>query len=189
MAVQTWIYGKPDVQYEGCVLDTYEHNGTWDSDWYAVCWDQAKQKIVRVEYDTTRCGGGGKAEIDATEEVLREVYGHFRQTERARFDNVLNAQQAKEYEKGDDVIVVKGRKVPKGTIGNVFWKGSVFNRYSGQYEDRVGIEADGKRQFLPAEYVENVSWERRLLHGKARKQKIRALILNSIPAHFRYMFT
>ena len=188
MAVQTWIYGKPDIQYQGCVLDTYEHNGAWDSDWYALCWDREKRKIVEVEYDTTRCGGSGKAEIDATEEVLREAYRYFYQTERERFDKVWNAKQAKEYEKGDEVIVIKGRKIPKGTVGKVFWKGQSFNPYSRQYEERVGIEIDGERKFLSAEYVENANWERRLLRGKARKRRIRQFAMNLIPAHFRHVF-
>lgn len=70
MAVQTWIYGKPEVQHEGCVLNTYERNGYDDSDWYAECWDCDRHEIVRVHYDTTRAGGGGRAEIDATDDVL-----------------------------------------------------------------------------------------------------------------------
>ena len=40
MAIFTNVYGDghtPD--YEGCVLDWYEHNGYDDSDWYAICWN------------------------------------------------------------------------------------------------------------------------------------------------------
>ena len=43
MAIYTNVYGDghtPD--YEGCVLDWYEHNGYDDSDWYAICWNEEK---------------------------------------------------------------------------------------------------------------------------------------------------
>ena len=56
MAIFTNVYGDghtPD--YEGCVLDWYEHNGYDDSDWYAICWNEEKQTIDKVLFDTTRC--------------------------------------------------------------------------------------------------------------------------------------
>jgi len=62
MAVIAGIYGNTEPEYVGCVLSTYELNGYNDSDWYAVCWDREQQKLVEVEYDTTRAGGGGRAE-------------------------------------------------------------------------------------------------------------------------------
>ena len=77
MAIFTNVYGDghtPD--YEGCVLDWYEHNGYDDSDWYAICWNEEKQTIDKVLFNTTRCACSGRAEIDATPEVLRKVY-HF----------------------------------------------------------------------------------------------------------------
>lgn len=188
MAVQTLIYGQPEVRYEGCVLDTYERNGYHDSDWYAVCWDEEKQKLVEVEYDTTRAGGGGWARIDATEEVLRKVYRLHKEEARYRFDHFTNPKWAKEYDKGDEVVVIKGRKVKPGTVGTVFWKGFRYNYYARREEERVGIEVDGERQFLPADYVENRAWESRLLKGKARKRKIRDYAVNSMPVHYRQLF-
>ena len=184
MAVQTDIYGKPEVRYAGCVLDTYEHNGLWDSD----CWDEEQQKIVEVEYDTTRCGGGGHAEIDATDDTLRAVYRYYKRIGRDLFDNRSNILQAKKARKGDTVQVIHGRKVPKGSVGVVFWTGYRYNYYSRMNEERIGIEIDGVRQFLPMEYVEVVGWESRLIRGKNRKQAIRNFAINSMPAHFRHLF-
>lgn len=66
------------ARYEGCVLDWYEHNGYDDSDWYAICWNEEKQTIDKVLFDTTRCACSGHAEIDATPEVLRKVYHYWR---------------------------------------------------------------------------------------------------------------
>lgn len=188
MAVKTNIYGNPEVRYAGCVLDTYEHNGPWDSDWYAICWDAEKQKVVEVEYDTTRCGGSGYAEIDATEDTLRAVYRFYKQMGRDLFDGSTNAEQAKKVRKGDTVRVVRGRKVPKGSVGTVFWTGCRYNYYSRTDEERVGIEIDGVRQFLPLDYVEVIGWEARLIHGRERKRRIRNFAINSIPTHFRRFF-
>lgn len=188
MAVQTWIYGKPDVQYEGCVLNVWEHNGYHDSDFYATVWDEEKQAVVDVEYDTTRCGGGGTAQIDATDEVLRKVYRYYKRIGRVLFDGTTNMEMAKDFGRGDTVVVVRGRKVPQGTVGTVFWMGDCYNQFSYRTEKRVGIEVDGKRVFLPAEYVERNNWQARLITGKDRKRKIRNYAINSMPSHFRSQF-
>ena len=188
MAVQTWIYGEPDVQYEGCVIGTYEHNGYHDSDFYAVVWDEEKQAVTEVEYDTTRCGGGGRAEIDATDEVLRKVYQYYKRMGRSRFDGYSNEEQAKQFGKGDMVVVIRGRKIPKGTVGKVFWIGDCYNQYSYRTEKRVGIEVDGERKFLPMEYVERYNWEAHLITGKDRKRKIRNFAINSMPSYYRDRF-
>lgn len=188
MAVQTWIYGKPDVRYEGCVIGTYEHNGYEDSDFYAICWDDKKQAVVDVEYDTTRCGGGGYAEIDATDEVLQKVYRYYRKLGRSLFDNRTNIEQAKAFGKGDTVVVIRGRKIPKGTVGKVFWIGDCYNQFSYRTEKRVGIEVDGQRMFLPAEYVERDNWQAHLITGKNRKRKIRNFAINSMPSYYRERF-
>ena len=175
MAVIAGIYGKTEPEYVGCVLSTYERNGYDDSDWYAICWDREKQKVVEINYDTTRAGGGGYAEIDATPEVLREVYRWYKQIGRGLFDGRTNPEQAK--------------KVRKGAQGLVFWEGTRYNPYSHTDEARVGIEVDGERIFLNAEYVEVIDWEARLATGRDRKQAIRNFAVNSMPRHFRFLFS
>ena len=160
-----------------------------DSDWYAICWDREKQKLVEVEYDTTRAGGGGRAEIDATPEVLREVYRRYKRLGREHFDLRTNPSNAKKVQKGDTVRVIRGRKVPKGTEGVVFWVGTRYNQYSRMDEERVGIEVAGERVFLNAEYVEVIGWEARLVTGRERKQAIRNFAVNSMPRHFRFLFS
>ena len=66
--------------------------------------------------------------------------------------------------------------------------GKSFNCYSGRTEDRVGIEADGERIFLPLEYVEVIGWESRLITGKKRKQRIRSAAVNFMPVSYRNKF-
>lgn len=189
MAVVAGIYGKSSPEYVGCVLDTYEHNTYHDSDWYAVCWDEEKQEVVHVNYDTTRCGGGGTATIDITEENLRKVYRHYKQDARNRFDTVGNPAAAKQVRKGDTVRVVKGRKVKKGTEGTVAWIGSVYNKFSYCVEERVGIDIGDQRVFVPMDYVEVVGWEQRLVRGKERKEKIRIAAVNRLPVQWQHLFS
>lgn len=189
MAVIAGIYGETEPRYTGCVLSTYERNGYNDSDWYAICWDREKQKVVEVEYDTTRAGGGGRAEIDATGEVLREVYRWYKRMGREHFDCCTNPSNAKKVRKGDTVRVIRGRKVPKGTEGVVFWVGTRYNQYNRMEEERVGIEVDGERKFLSLDYVEVIGWEDQIVTGKERKKAIRNFAVNSMPRHFRYLFS
>ena len=190
MAIYTNVYGDgrtPD--YEGCVLDWYEHNGYDDSDWYAICWNKEKQTIDKVLFNTTRCACGGRAEIDATPEVLRKVYRYWKNIGRAMFDNRTNPEQAKKPHVGDTVRIVGGRKFKKGTECKVFWAGSCHNPYSGCTEDRLGVEADGNRQFIKEEQAELVDWQARLMTGKERKRRIQNFAANSMPAHYRPCFS
>ncbi len=188
MAVHTNIYGKSEPQYAGCVLSTYERNGYDDSDWYAICWDEEQQKVVHVEYDTTRCGGYGTAEIDATPETLRKVYRYYKSNAKSIFDTRINPLQAKKIQVGEEVVVVRGRKIPKGTVGKCFWLGTCYNPYSRKDERRAGIEADGERFFVPEEYIEPVDWESRLMKGKDRKNAIRLAAIDALPRHYQELF-
>jgi hypothetical protein len=153
-----------------------------------VCWDEEQSKVVTIEYDTTRCGGCGYAEIDATEEVLSKVYHYYKNMARIKFDSHDNEHQAKQFSKGDEVEVILGRKVAKGSVGKVFWIGESYNNYTYRNETRVGIMIGDQRVFLPIEYVTKHDWDKYLLTGKARKQAIRKATINSIPYHYRKLF-
>lgn len=63
-------------QYVGAVLDTFEMNGHDDSDYYAIVWDDEKQAVTTVMYDTTRFGAMGRASVDATPEVKQKAYAY-----------------------------------------------------------------------------------------------------------------
>ena len=56
--------------------------------------------------------------------------------------------------KGQKVVVVKGRKVAKGTEGEIFWLG--YETWNGESVlTRVGITvASGEKVFVSSEYVE-----------------------------------
>lgn len=188
MAVCCNLYGEDKIEYAGCVLGTYERNGYDDSDFYAICWDEEKQEVVDVEYDTTRSGGGGWAKVDATEETLRKAFRHFARIARISFDGRWNKEQAREVKPGDTVIVVRGKKIPKGTVATCFWVGERRNIYTYSDDKRVGVEVNGQRSFLPLEYVEVVDWQSRLIHGKERLYRIRKAAIRMMPIGCRHLF-
>ena len=157
-----------DVAYEGAVLETRERNYHDDSDFYAIVWDEATQAIITVEYATTRFYTyDNYARVDATPEVMAKVEAYLerRHLELWRAENKRQAQNPAVF--GKTVRVVKGRKVPVGTVGEVFWVGEQrqygYRYYRSPFAGtpmRVGIRtADGTRHFLAADNVEVVGWE------------------------------
>lgn len=105
--------------YVGAVIDVYERNMYDDSDFYAVVWDEPSQSVKTIEYATTRgwCYPNG-ATVDATPEVLAK----FRTYCAARILEASLAQYKRHANRpavGDTVMVVRGRKVPLGTIARV----------------------------------------------------------------------
>lgn len=56
-------------KFVGCVLGLGENNYYDDSDFYAIVWNEEKQMVENVYYDTTRAYSPYTANIDATEEV------------------------------------------------------------------------------------------------------------------------
>ena len=133
--------------YIGAVLYKGERNYYDDSDFYAVVWDDEKGTAKEVGYNTTRCGGGGWATVDATEEVRAK----FAESMLPRMRQVVGDRleiEARTPAKDKQAIVVSGRKIPKGTVGRIFWTGST------RYGKSVGLEMDdGTRQFTGLQNV------------------------------------
>lgn len=188
MAVVMNLHTGEAPIYVGCVIDLVEHNYSQDSDFCAVCWDEETGSVKEVEYDTTRAAAYGAAKIDATPETLRKVFAYYMNVAAEHFDNYQNEAQAKEFGVGDKVKVVRGRKVKKGTVGEVFWRGDVYNNYSYRYESRAGIEVDGERYFVPAEYLEALDWEDKLILGEERERIIRNKAIYRMPRHYQHLF-
>jgi hypothetical protein len=72
-----------------------------------------------------------------------------------KYQELLNRQLAEgQIVKGQKVVVVKGRKVAKGTEGEIFWLG--YETWNGEsILKRVGIvTAVGDKLFVSSEYVE-----------------------------------
>lgn len=169
-----WMSEKPLMlrrTHDGLVLSTGERNGYDDSDFYARVWNPEKGHPETIEYATTRGWTyPNSALVDATPETLAAFAAWEKRTREAaaarRTERDLKVPSV-----GRTVKVTKGRKVPVGKTGRVFWFGEdrFYRSYGpnfglfdtldlvgfGKY--RVGLEIDGARVFTNAKNVEVVS--------------------------------
>lgn len=106
--------------FAGRVLADRERNFYDDSDFYVVVFDEGQLKSY--EYGSTRFPGGGYAEVDATPEVVEQAEEWLEKWAFEQFATVA-VENARKPEKGKQVRVVRGRKVPHGTEGVLFWLG------------------------------------------------------------------
>ena len=117
---------KPDYErdFHGCVLAIDERNGYHDSDFYATVWDEERQCVRTIDDGTTRFAAPSKYHrADASLEVREKARSWWaREVGPKQGANVLLGQRLS-INVGDTVKVVKGRKIVKGTVGVVVWKG------------------------------------------------------------------
>lgn len=121
------------TSHEGLVLSTGEHNWHDDSDFYAIVWDEAAGEPTKIIYASTRGWTyPNGASVDATPEIRAKAQAWYaaRAAERQAADV---AREAATPRQGKLLQVVKGRKVPKGTMGECIWTGL------GQWGARVGL--------------------------------------------------
>ena len=119
--------------------------------------------------------------------MLRAVYRKKKKSVTKAFE-MENEEKARIARKGDVVLIIRGRKVKKGSEVPVFWAGITYNPYSMKNEARLGVEVNGERVFISAENAEVIGWENRLVHGRARKEMIRKATVNSMPGWSRQYF-
>ena len=133
------VYENGKSYFNGVVLEKREQNFYDDSDFYVVYWDEKDGKIKRYTYDTTRFQMPGTAEVDATEEVKQKAEKHLVDV---YVDMITKDEEerAKFVEVGKEVEVIKGRKVPIGTVGTVFWMRT--DKYCGNTVTKIGIKGD-----------------------------------------------
>lgn len=136
-----------EVTYPGAVLEIGQRYVGFDYDVerYALCWDDATRALVEVTLSTTwgRSTTHYAADVDATPDVrvaavlslLDKEVETLRRREWQEF--CADVVRAYDIDKGTDVIVVSGRKVPVGATGRVVWLGET------QYGPRVGIGVPG----------------------------------------------
>ena len=118
-----------EVEYEGKVLELFARSCTMDSYdtvRYAIVWDGAAPKTLR--YAHTRDTNSKVATVDAADEVITayKYWANIREVERKRDEDW---EEEIVIRKGKMVKVVRGRKIPKGTLGRVEWTGVTKNGY------------------------------------------------------------
>jgi hypothetical protein len=70
--------------------------------------------------------------------------------------------------------VVKGRKVKIGLTVEVFWTGTVRNKFSNRMEDRAGIKVDGQTVWVAAQNLEVIPTEKQVLEVASAKVELAA---------------
>lgn len=166
--------GEPE--YVGCCLfTTADYNvrkmsDIWADDFYMVVWTGNGTKRVFTHSNFEIQHPAADAQVDATPEV-KAAYAEWKAeqdrlaAERARRNAEAEAKQrAEQWEKDCErlakspvrdstVRVIKGRKVPVGTEGEVVWKGD--DRWNGG--TRIGIrDASGKVQYTNSNNAERI---------------------------------
>jgi hypothetical protein len=165
MAITTTKEGQvTETFFAGCVVKTFTREERVMSDVYA---DVLHATVYNVEKDAFEdvyvrayfeCDSGERgAAVDATPEV-RDLYEAHQAVEEAK-QHLLEAQRCrarmlaalKAPAKGRKVKVVRGRKVPIGTVGECFYL------QDGDFGPRVGIkDADNQVHWTAAKNVEAV---------------------------------
>lgn len=155
--------------WKGLVISHFERNGYDDSDYYAVVWDPEKEEPREVEYATTRAWTYlNHVIVDAPPEIVAKYKAYqerrWREMEERRLQEELLMPR-----KGKTVRVVKGRKVPIGTVGCVFWQERARKFGWERYHEprvlraehyRLGIKtADGETFFMNGGNVEVIAQE------------------------------
>lgn len=125
--------------YDGLILCDRERNYHDDSDFYAIIWNPVERRCEYHEYATTRFGGGGFCQIDATDEVkaaAREYLATLLVDRFARDEE----RRASYVQKGRVVRFTRdyrprkgawaGHTISAGTRARVIWEG--FDRYASQ---------------------------------------------------------
>lgn len=180
------IYRDGKREFVGAVLKINEHywlDGMLEET--AVCWNSETQEI---EYHC--CGYYGidgqnmnncYAEVDATVETWKQVLHSLRPAANEAFAKSV-IEFKKGIRKGTHAKVVRGKKVPKGTIVEVFWIGEKQTFRSRQYswmnetETIAGCyDEHGNKLWIKAEYLVSID-PIKSPNAKERKKFIRAWI-------------
>ncbi len=115
--------GTVELTYVGAVLEDWEENYYHDSDGYVIVWDEAEGKCKKIYTWTTRGHSVVNGWVDATPEVKEKAAAWMKKTILIPMITKAMEAEAKVIRVRDEVVVVKGRKIPHGTHADVFWKG------------------------------------------------------------------
>lgn len=74
---------------------------------------------------------------DKVRSYIRE--GNISESQYQELKKYLEYIRKNPIKRGDTVVVIRGRKVKQGTVGEVFWMASKHNSYRAQTEKRIGL--------------------------------------------------
>lgn len=157
--VPIWTYES----HNGLCIADREMNGYDDSDFYMLVWNHEKGEPEEIMFATTRGWSypSMASYVDATPEVLALHDAHVRKVQK-EMSIARDKAQAAKVAFGKQVKVVRGRKVPQGTIAEVFWTGpdKFASRFNPRPALRVGLRLlDGSKVFTSESNVEVINPE------------------------------
>ncbi len=150
------------VSYAGAVIETWDHcwaDGMVEET--ALVWELEKHEYKTVKIGYYGADGhdfiGIQAEVDVNMEVARDILKTMKTSALLSF--CRSVQEKKEsIEPGITAQVVRGRKIPKGTVLKVFWVGEEPT-YTGYGTEMIAgcRDEEGNKVWIKAEYLKNIS--------------------------------
>lgn len=150
------------ISYEGAVIDIWDHywlDGMVSE--YACVWDITKHQFKEVNIGYYGSDGhdfiGIQAEVEVSTEVARDIIRTLKRKAWISFSESVQAKKRK-IEPGIKALVVRGRKIPKGTELEVFWVGE-RPTYTGFGTEMIAGCKDktGNKVWIKAEYLKNIT--------------------------------
>ncbi len=150
------------VSYAGAVIETWDHcwaDGMVEET--ALVWELEKHEYKTVKIGYYGADGhdfiGIQAEVDVNMEVARDILKTMKTSALLSF--CRSVQEKKEsIEPGITAQVVRGRKIPKGTVLKVFWVGEEPT-YTGHGTEMIAgcRDKEGNKVWIKAEYLKNIT--------------------------------
>lgn len=162
-----------EITYQGAVISTREHywlDGMIEE--YATVWDIENHTAKEIPFgyygiDGQNLHGDSNAYIDCSAEIARDIIRTMRKQAYVAFaDSVKNFK--KSVHKGDRAEVIRGRKIAKGTILEIFWVGEkpTWAARNAPYWSETrketeliagGHDQEGNAVWIKAEYLKNLT--------------------------------
>lgn len=186
-------FSNGETKYRGAVLRKYSHmwaDGMLEE--YASVWDADKQEILSLTvgyYGSDGCNlAGCHADVDASRETWRAVLRSWKpEALKAYADSVT--QYKRGIRKGTRAVVIRGKKVPKGTKLDVFWVGerqTYRARQLGWLNETETVagcyDETGAKVWIKAEYLKNID-PIKSPSPKERKKWIQAWLVGKAQAY------
>lgn len=174
------------VEYEGCVFKTYTHywlDGMLEET--AVAWDVEEHEERHIQFGYYGIDGsnlaGGTASIDISSETARDMLRTYKRRFLEEYEGMVAADK-KRIEAGRKAVVVRGQKVKKGTVLDIFWVGERETYRSRQYSwmhetEKIagGFDEAGNKVWVKLEYLENIT-EFKSPTAKERKERMKRYV-------------
>lgn len=161
-------YPDGRTEFIGAVFDLDSHywmDGMEEV--HAVCYDSETGSIVRRQVGYFGCDGqnlcGCGYSVDITRENAKKVFEiYLKDAETEFFRSVADYQSR--IHKNEKAVVVKGRKIPKGTKLDIFWVGE-RPTYRSRYYDWMheteeiagGKTENGEKVWIKTDYLQNIT--------------------------------